>query len=842
MLSIASMSAGVEYYLNLAREDYYLKGGEPAGIWWGEGAAHLGLSGKINSHDLHSLYRGFAPDGTELVQNAGSKTRQSGWDLTFSAPKSVSTLWSQGDAELRHQIQAAHFEAVKAALTYIQEEAALTRRGKAGSESERARLIVGTFEHGTSRDLDPNLHTHALVMNACSREDGTWGTIRSKPIFLNKMAAGALYRAELAAQLETHLSLRCELDERGFAFSIEGTNKKLDKIFSKRREAVEEKLKSHGVESAAAAAAATIITRKSKGEVPSREELFAKWKDVGDIIGFDPKEMLGRKPRGPDRPEEFKKAFETALEKITTSESHFTKKELLQEIAIQAQSRCLSAQFIRDQLNHALENSKEIHELGVWNGAERFTTPAVLAAEKDLIKSADRLRANFNGHGASHAIIADAIGQSKKPLNDEQKEAVWHLTKKASGLRSLEGLAGTGKTSTLSITRQALEKAGYRVIGAATSGKAAQELYEGAGVKSVSIAKLDFMMKPPVDVKLEHHARQILRALLKKPTYKLAPVKFDKKTVLILDEAAMVSTKELAKLVAAVEKGGGMLISVFDRKQLQAIGPGGGAAFLADRHGKAELNTIVRQKDARDVSVVKAFAEGKAEEALKIMAQRGLVHVADDRAAAMKRLVSDWAWEERGKRDRSLIFVGTRAEVAEVNERCQEARLHERELRGEKYSKGDLTLYHGDRVLFTKKTNQVQVENGTLGTIVKLTPAEKIAAVKLDSGEIVQVPLKSYKSLQLGYAVTTHKAQGTTVDNSYILAGGSMQDRELTYVQASRARLAMHLYTDKLEAGDNFSRLAKQMNKSNEKILAHEIIAQQEKERQTLRLKRELGI
>jgi len=250
----------------------------------------------------------------------------------------------------------------------------------------------------------------------------------------------------------------------------------------------------------------------------------------------------------------------------------------------------------------------------------------------------------------------------------------------------------------------------------------------------------------------------------------------------------------------------------------------------------------VRQKDARDTAIVHLFAEGKAEEALKQMAERGLVHVADDRAAAIKRLVSDWSWEERGKRDRALIFVGTRAEVAEVNEKCQEARLHERELRGEKFSKGELTLYHGDRVLFTKKTKQVQVENGTLGTIVKLTPSKKIAAVKLDSGEIVQVPLKNYKYLQLGYAVTTHKGQGTTVDNSYILAGGFMQDRELTYVQASRARLAMHLYTDKFEAGDNFSRLAKQMNKSNEKILAHEIIEQQNRELKTEQLKRKFNI
>jgi len=841
-MSPSAMASGsLAYYLNLAREDYYLNGGEPPGIWWGQGAKALGLSGQVERKDLHALFRGFLADGRELVQNAGAKDRQPGWDLTFSAPKSVSTLWSQGDEALRREIQAGHFEAVKAALAYLEEELKLTRRGERGTERELARLIVATFEHGTSRDLDPNLHTHALVMNACLREDGTPGTILSKPFYELCHLLGALYRTELAAQLEARLGVRCCLAEGAFAFSIEGVTERLNKFFSKRRDAILEKLHSWGCESAAAAASATIATRKTKREIPPRSALFAAWKEVGLAFGFVLEQVLGHKRRNQDDPQEFKKALDKALERITSSKSHFKATDLMEAVAIEGQARCLSAGFVREQVRGALEHSKEIRPLGEWDGKARYTTRAVLAAEKELIQAADRLK-DYHAHGVSDKFVSAAILNAEKPLTDEQKEAVRHLTKRESGLRSLEGWAGTGKTSTLALAREALEKGGYRVIGATVSAKAARELHEGAGINSLTLRALQYRMNPPVDYQVEHHLRQIGRAILQKPTFKLEPFKFDKKTALVLDEAAMISTQELAKLVSAVEKGGGMVITVFDRKQLQAIGPGGGAAFLADRHGKANLTSIVRQKNPMDVEIVKAFASGKATEAIQSLEQRGMLHVAKDRDAAMARLVSDWTDASYGKRERALIFAGTRAEVAEVNKRCQAARSRAGELGKDKFSQGDLTLYKGDRVLFTKNSRELGVDNGTLGTVLALQPRQKIATVKLDSGEIVQIPLKTYKDLQLGYAVTVHKGQGTTVDDAYLLVGGRMQDRELTYVQASRAKLATRLYTDQHEAGKNLTGLAKQMSKSHEKTLAHEVLARQEREREALRIKLMLKI
>jgi len=266
MMSIAFMGVGgADYYLSIAREDYFLKGGEPPGIWWGDGAKTLKLSGQVRPHDFHALFRAITPGGEALVQNAGKEDRQLGCELTFLAPKTVSALWSQGDETLRRETQAAHSEAVRAALAYLQEEIPLTRRGRVRSKPELAGLVVALFEHATNRDLAPALHTHALLTNVCTRQDGSTGSILSKPVYRHKTVVGALYRVELAAQLECRLGVRCCLAEGASAFAIEGSGESMERVFSRGRAAIEEGFKSSGLEGTATAAIAAFP--RGKGEI-----------------------------------------------------------------------------------------------------------------------------------------------------------------------------------------------------------------------------------------------------------------------------------------------------------------------------------------------------------------------------------------------------------------------------------------------------------------------------------------------------------------------------------------------------------------------------------------------
>lgn len=171
MPSIAAMASGQErYYTELAREDYYLAGGEPPGYWLGKGAHALGLDGAVEKVALSHLFSGLDPEGKRpLVQLQKGRDHQPGRDHTFSAPKSVSVLWSVAPPDLREAIERAHARAVQAAVSYLEETAAWTRRGRGGETLEKAGLIVAAFPHSTSRAQDVQLHTHALVLNVASR-------------------------------------------------------------------------------------------------------------------------------------------------------------------------------------------------------------------------------------------------------------------------------------------------------------------------------------------------------------------------------------------------------------------------------------------------------------------------------------------------------------------------------------------------------------------------------------------------------------------------------------------------------------------------------------------------
>lgn len=873
MLSIGAMAAGqATYYLELAREDYYLEGGEPPGRWFGRGAEALRLAGAVEKKELHRLFDGFSPRGKPLIQNAGDLRHQPGWDLTFSAPKSVSVLWSQADQATRKEIQQAHDAAVKAALSYLEETAAFSRIGKGGHGRVPAGLVVALFDHGTSRALDPQFHTHALLVNVTVRADGTTGTLLSKPIYQHKMATGAIYRAEFAVELERRLGLEIERDKTSFKLSR--VPQGIVDFFSKRRAAIEERLSSSGVETAAAAAFATLATREAKKVVPPRQELFADWQKQGEARGFTAQHiesLLSRAPRR-DQAKEFSQAFDEAVKFLSQTESHFSARDVLRRTAEAAQGRGLTAANIRSGVQRELESSSRFIRLTQGLNA-RYATAEMFALEKRLFEVAGELRKD-QSHGVSrktleavlaryaaprsgvreelkhHAaqIVRAARGQKTSTidreqmkrdaaatLSKEQAAAVRYVTEAGGGsVRFVSGMAGTGKTFMLKAAREAWERDGYKVIGVALSAKAAKGLQHGSGIESITLRGLEVRLEgPALAYSLKHHARQLVRAAQGKKTYRLKPLAIDKKTVIVIDEAGMLGTRQFANLLEAVRKGGGIVVSVGDPKQLQAIDAGGPFGALLKRHPHVELKEITRQKDSRDIEAVYDFAHGRASKALKGLAERRLVTVAENRTQAIERLVTDWFERERSRPETSLIFCGTKAEALEINRRCRAKRLDAGDIDAKKSVRtAEGTLHEGDRVLFTKNSRVLGVSNGETGTIIAVWPATAVVSVQIDGGARVAVPLRDYQDIRLGYAVTTHKGQGTTVENAYLLAGGAMQDREISYVQASRAKHEARIYTDRSEAGPELSQLAKQMSNSRAKELAHDVLVQTHAARQ----------
>ena len=297
VLSISNpMSAAnlENYFMRLAQEQYYASALEEPGRWYGEGAAQLGLRGTVAREHFHNLLAGLSPDGRRpLVQNAGKPDRQAGWDMTFSAHKRMSVVWGTGPEFVRPALEESHRFAVEAALAQAEAEAGITRRGKGGKIKERAALTFALFQHGSSRANDPQLHTHAVLLNVGLRRDGTAGALQSRDFFRLKMKLGALYQKELAAQLQSRLGLKMEPAKIGYR--IAGVPPELCKAFSKRRQSIEKSLQARGEHGAVAAKEAALRTRQRKTSIP-RAELFAAWQKEAAAHGWTQADTLNLIP------------------------------------------------------------------------------------------------------------------------------------------------------------------------------------------------------------------------------------------------------------------------------------------------------------------------------------------------------------------------------------------------------------------------------------------------------------------------------------------------------------------------------------------------------------------
>lgn len=848
MLSVGAMGAGQgNYYLQLAREDYYHAGGEPPGGWWGRGAEALGLAGQVERDALRALLQGYHPLGKPLIQNAGEPDHQPGWDLTLSAPKAVSVLWSQAPEPLRETLQDLHHTAVGAALQYLEDEAALTRRGRGGHRLERTGLVVATFEHGTSRALDPQLHTHALVLNVGTRLDGTTGTILSKPFYEHKMAAGALYRAELGRQLQQELGLTLTPD--GYAFGIAGVPEQLVDEFSKRRTEIEAHLSERGTAGARASEVAALQTREVKENVP-RAELFQQWREVGRELGFGPEAaqaLVAEKDRSraieQSREQEATQVLHKALEQLTEHESTFHRRDLLQVLGESLQTRGWGARELRSWLDRAVPETPEVVPLGSTRGEPCYTTREMLELEKGLLHQADDSRSD-RSHALPERTVQPTL-RNHPDLSPEQRAALEQITQAPGSIQLVSGMAGTGKTQMLEAAREAWERAEFKVYGAAITGKAARGLQDGAGVQSHTLYRWLEDLGAGFTDALQHHGKQLLRAAVGKSTYDYAPLSLDERTILVLDEAGMVGTRPLATLMDHVQKAGAKLILVGDERQLQPIQAGGPFRALGELLGGSRLTEIQRQRDEWARQAVHDFAEGRAAEGLRAYAERGLLTVGDTRHEAKDWLVRDWTAERQVSVPERLILTTTNEEARELNARIQDERKAAGELgptwlsvprADRKGAEGKILpnltplwlqeegerFYLGDRILFNKNSRLLGVQNGTLGTVQGINLLDRALTVELDSGDLRTIPLNRYQDVSLGYALTTHKAQGATAEQVYLLAGGSFQDRELTYVQASRARGETRLYTERSEVGDTLTQLARQMQTSHRKELALE--------------------
>lgn len=766
MLSSASIKAGggaASYYEGLAKEDYYTAGGEPPGRWIGEGAERLGLSGQVQKGELSATMDGFHPHTGEALTARVGAEHKPGYDLTFSAPKSVSIAWAAGDEATRKAIGEAQQRAVEAAIKHAEKSGAFrTQHGHAGVEKRAytGGLVVATFEHSTSRNGDPQLHTHAIAHNIS--DSGRNIDFDTK----QRAELGAAYRAELAAELQK-IGFEVERDKQ--SFRIADIPKELEKDFSSRRQEILKELREHGLNGGKAAAAATLATREAKGEV-DRQALFETARATAEKYGVTPEKINELKESSTAHEPREMPTHEELASRITQQASTLTPEQLRAAVYQEAQG-ITNLAGAREYL-HKFQQSEHIIELRDADGNTRYTSKEMYEIEQRIAE-----RAGAMSREQTHEVKAEtvenvfnsfsekAIAEGKGTgLSDEQKEALKHITS-ADRLSIVEGTAGAGKSYMLDAARAAWERDGYTVRGCALSGKAAEGLEKSSNIESATIHSTLHQLD---NQKLE----------------------LDSRSIVVVDEAGMVDSRLMSRLQDHVDRAGAKLVLVGDTKQLQPIDAGGAMRAQRDAAGKyAEMNEIRRQKDATERQMVLDAKAGEASKVISHLDTAGRLHQYETRDDVIKAQAAATVDDLKNGKT-SLSLAESRAEVAKMNEIAREhakaAGLVKGEDKAFQTEAGARQFAEGDRVIFLKNDNELGVKNGTTGTVERAEDGR--LSVKLDeSDKRVDVQQERYNDINHGYAMTVHKSQGVTVDRAHY-APASMAHSELAYVALSRHR------------------------------------------------------
>lgn len=452
---------------------------------------------------------------------------------------------------------------------------------------------------------------------------------------------------------------------------------------------------------------------------------------------------------------------EIILDKITATQAVFTRRDIAAEL-----NRYIDDAGQFQGLLAKLENSPLLVEMEPANGRDpaKFSTREMIETERGMVECAERL-ARTGRHGVSGPITNAAI-DGAGTLSAEQQNAVRHVLKPGS-LAVVIGDAGTGKSFSMKIAREAWQAQGFNVRGAALAGKAADELQAGSGIESRTLASLEFAWKNGKD-------------------------KLTSRDVLVIDEAGMIGSRQLGRVLKAAEQAGAKVVLLGDDKQLAAIEAGAAFRAVVQHVGAAEITEVRRQKHAWMREAGQQLARGSVADGLAAYAERGHVQIHGSREAARDALAASYVGDQ-GKGSQ-IILAHSNADVQALNQAVRDARKERGELAGSARfvtERGGREFAAGDRIVFLKNDRDLGVKNGTLGTVERAEDGS--LAVRLDSGEARQVQASQYAAVDHGYAVTIHKAQGVTVDRAYLLATPGM-DRSLAYVGMTRHREAATLF------------------------------------------------
>lgn len=897
-MGLASISAcaSPEYYQQDKHSLYYGKGELGFGQWYGEGAHLLGYRGDVYPEELVNAFAGRSPDGTQCLvqqQQWKERRRQPAWDFTMSVPKPVSVFWSAASVFTRDRIEQISMRAAQAGVAYLDAEAIFCRRGGQGKAVEHAKGVWAICPHGTSREHDPQLHFHCIAMNLGVRSDSSTGAIRSRDLYLHKMAAGAIFRAELAYLLETELGLRVRQD--GWKFTLVDVPKELCREQSKRGNLIQSLAQKEGWNSPQMRAQIAAHTRSVKAQV-SLHECFENWQAIAAKYGFTREltELLIGQGNGRSREAATEETKQKVLSRILVEsvnelsayKAYFPERDLVRAVATKAQALGYSAEDILGivkqglgRFEHRVTKAESVYQ--------NYSTRSNIANEKELIDRA------MHGQSATrHVVDADIVTRAKAQVEREmsksagvpvsftkdQESCLQFITQDVGDVKPVQGFAGTGKTRLLDAAHVAWKRGGFRAIGLTVTGRAAIGLQNATDIPSVTIDLFLQSQNPTLKNYALRTARTLraavkgayfdslsagrwvrhpwreaaleiskaIRDARKSPVRQVPNCRLSSKSIVVVDEAAMVPTNMLLAIKKECDKVGAKLVLIGDRLQLPPIEAGGPFWSLATRLGHASLTTIVRQREPWMREAVENLIRDQPLQALKLYAANGALHLEGTRQAAMAKLIADYAKLKSKDLPKAIALTTTNEEASFINAGMQRSRKAARRLGfvSMKLPNGE-RVFKNDRILLTLNDYKLGVRNGFLGTVESLHWTRGIMGpgsltVRLDDlkprglfarkPQSVTIDLKNYPDVQLGYAVTTHKIQGVTKESSYVLLGDAMLSKEMTFTQMTRASHMTRLYGAEAQYGDSIALIAQQMQRKTEKDLAHDHSLQRKQE------------
>ena len=759
--AVASPSQGISYY---ERDGYYAKDDpehRAASAWTGRGAEALGLAGAVDPDAFQAILEGRVPDGPRLGRPGadGEIVHRPGRDLTLSAPKSVSlAALAGGDG----RVADAHGRAVKRTLAWVEGNAVETRMKDPGSgrmiRARDQKTVIATVTHETSRNLDPQLHTHAVIANMVQGADGKWRTMANEKLYGSKMLIGALYRSELAREL-AGLGYSVEKTHADGRFEIAGVSREVIEAFSTRRAEIEAAMAGRGLgttaENQRVAQRAALMTRAAKRDV-DRDELKAIWERQAAELGFDARafaaEAMERRPGAASRDREARPGrvadgaparqadlFDFGPRSPADAAAAWAVAHLAERDAVFAKTDLLAAALVwkpgavtfgeAEAAVARLEKAGTLHACGLPAWGESLTTDKAVADEKETITLMER------GQGASRPVMRSWIAGPllhNGRLTVGQKEAVKLILGSKDRVVGVQGYAGTGKTTMLDRARALAAKSGYRTFGVAPSASAARTLAAEAGIETETLQRFLARNAGVAEGRLTRKGAREMRAAFAK-------------TVLIVDEGSLASTvqaRDLLRIANALRIP--RVVLVGDEKQLGAVDAGKPFAQLQGAGMKtAVMDEILRQKDAELREAVRASLAGEIGRAFEKLGDRVAKVNPDNLAGAA---AARWLKLSADARENTGLMAPSHALRREINghirERlardgvirgaaCESERLvshgytnAEKEVAGN-YSPGDVVAFHRDyKSLGVAKGDERRVGavDGAKGTVTLQGP------------------------------------------------------------------------------------------------------------------------